>query len=164
MKKITAGLVLVTAFAAMVLAPTGTAATAKKLAFTASYSGTAVAQVTDQTAALSANGTGTGTKIGASKITGTGSANTSVQPCAPFTGPGSMTASNGTKLAFTVVNGSQGCGDEQGEVFSLSGKANVTSGTGKLAKAKGTLKFTGVYDRNAGTFAVKFTGTLTYLA
>jgi hypothetical protein len=150
-----AGAAIVTAFATA-----GTVKPAKTVAFTASYSGTAVVQVTNTTGDISANGTGKGTTIGTSAITGKGTADTSVQPCAPFTGPGTMTAANGTKLVFTVTSGSQGCGDEQGEVFSLSGKANVTSGAGKLAKAKGTLKFSGVYDRSAGTFTVKFTGTL----
>ncbi len=151
-----AGAAIVTTFAAA-----GTVKPVKTVAFTASYSGTAVVQVTNSTGDISANGTGTGTTIGTSTITGKGTADTSVQPCAPFTGPGTMTAANGTKVAFTVVSGSQGCGDEQGEVFSLSGKASVTSGAGKLAKAKGTLKFSGVYDRGAGTFTVKFTGKLT---
>ena len=37
----------------------------------------------------------------------------------------------------------------------------MTNATGKLKKATGTLKFTGVYDRGAGTFTVKFKGNLT---
>jgi hypothetical protein len=147
--------------AALVLVPAGTAAKSKTLPFTASYAGTAVVQVNDQVADISANGNGSGTMLGSSSISGTGTADTSVQPCAPFTGPGTMTGANGTKLSFTVVSGSQGCGDDQGQVFSLTGKANVTKGAGKLAKARGTLKFTGVYDRGQGTFSVKFKGTLT---
>ena len=43
----------------------------------------------------------------------------------------------------------------------LSGKAAIVKGTGVLAKIRGTLKFTGVYDRGAGTFTVKFKGKLT---
>jgi len=160
MKQIGMGLGLAVALAATLLAPAGAATKPKKVPFTATYSGTAVVQVTDQVAAITANGNGKGTMLGTSTITGKGSADASQQPCAPFTGPGTMTAANGTKLAFTVVSGSQGCGDEQGQVFSLSGKANVTSGAGPLKKAKGLLKFTGVYDRGQGTFSVKFTGTL----
>ena len=72
-----------------------------------------------------------------------------------------MTGTGGTKLTFKVVSGTRGCGDEAGEVFSLTGRATVISATGKLAKAKGSLKLTGVYDRGHGTFTVKFTGTLT---
>ncbi len=63
-----------------------------------------------------------------------------------------MTGTAGTKLTFKVAPGSTGCGDEGGQIFSITGKAIVVKGTGKLAKAKGTLKFTGVYDRGAGTF------------
>ena len=158
--KIKTGLALVTAAAASVLAPAATSATPKSIAFTASYTGTAVVQVNDQIADISATGKGTGTIIGAASITGKGTADASVQPCAPFTGPGTMIGPKGTKLVFTVAAGSQGCGDEQGQVFSLSGKANVTSGTGKLKNAHGALKFTGVYDRGQGTFSVKFKGTL----
>ena len=37
----------------------------------------------------------------------------------------------------------------------------VLKGTGKLAKAKGTLKFTGTYSHDDGSFTVKFSGSLT---
>jgi hypothetical protein len=160
MKRIAIGLGLAATLAAALLAPAGAATKPKKVAFSATYSGTATVQVTDQVAAISANGSGKGTMLGTSSITGKGTADASQQPCAPFTGPGTMIAANGTKLAFTVVSGSQGCGDEQGQVFSLSGKANVTSGSGALKKAKGLLKFSGVYDRGQGTFSVKFSGIL----
>ena len=147
------------AFAA--LAPAGGAATSKPVAFSASYSGIAAVQVNGDIANISANGTGTGTLLGSGKIAGTGTGDSTQQPCVPFTGPGSLTGTAGTKLTFTVASGSQGCGDEQGQVFSVVGKATVTKGTGKLAGAHGTLKFTGVFDRGAGTFSVKFKGTLT---
>jgi hypothetical protein len=160
MKRIAIGLGVATVLAVTLLTPAGAATKPKKVPFTATYTGTAVVQVTDQVAAISANGTGKGTMLGTSTITGKGTADASQQPCAPFTGPGTMTAANGTKLAFTFVSGSQGCGDEQGQVFSVSGKASVTSGGGALKKAKGLLKFNGVYDRGQGTFSVKFTGIL----
>ena len=133
---------------------------AKKIAFTAAYSGTATTKATDSVADIVANGTGKATLIGAGKITGHGTGDSSAQPCVPFTGPGSMVGPGG-KVLFTVLAGSTGCGDEGGHIFSISGKAKVVKATGKLKKAKGTLKFTGVYDRDAGTFTVKFKGTLT---
>lgn len=139
----------------------GTAAKPRIISFAASYSGTAVVKVDGNVADIAANGTGKGTVIGAGKITGVGKGDTSSQPCVPFAGPGTMTGAQATKLSFVVVQGSQGCGDEQGQVFSVSGKAKVTKGTGKLAKAKGTLKFTGIYDRSDGSFSVKFKGPLT---
>jgi hypothetical protein len=140
----------------------GTTGQTKIVPFTAKYAGTAVVKVTDNIADITATGAGTGTLIGASKITGKGTGDTSQQPCVPFTGPGTMVATKGTtKLLFKVAPGSTGCGDEGGEVFSITGRATTVKGTGKLAKAKGSLKLTGVYDRGKGTFAVKFTGKLT---
>lgn len=166
MKKLrTASVVAAAGVAAVLVAGSalaGTTGTTKKVvAFTASYSGTATVTVADQIGNISASGSGRGTVIGASKISGTGKADTTVQPCTPFSGPGTIVGAGGTKLVFTVVTGSQGCGDEAGQVFSITGKAKVTKGAGKLAKAVGTLKFTGVYDRGQGTFSVKFKGSLT---
>ncbi len=152
----------VAVFTALVLVA-GTAVagtTAKKLPFTAHYSGNAVTKVTDNIAAITATGTGTGTFVGKSTISGLGSADTSKQPCVPFTGTGALSGT-GTKLTFKVVPGSSSCGDEKGEIFSISGHVTVLKGTGKLAKAKGTLKMTGTYDHTSGAFSVKFFGTLT---
>ncbi len=160
MKKLGVATALFSAATVVVLSASALGASTKVVAFTAKYKGTAVVKVNDSVADIAANGTGTGTLIGAGKITGKGTGDSSAQPCVPFTGPGSMTGAKG-KLLFTVVSGAQGCGDEQGQVFSVVGKAKVTKGTGKLAKAKGTLKFTGVYDRGTGAFSVKFTGNLT---
>ena len=132
--------------------------TSKTLAFKATFSGTATTQATDNVVSISASGAGKGTVIGAAKITGTGTGDSSQQPCVPFAGTGKMTGPGGT-LTFKVIPGSQGCGDEAGQVFSVSGKATVLKGTAKLRKAKGTLRMTGVYDRSSGAFSVKFTGT-----
>ena len=155
---ITAAAVLVVA----ILAPTGAAAKVKPktVAFTATYAGTANVQVDGNVANISANGTGKGTLLGSGSISGTGTGDSSQQPCVPFSGPGVMTGAAGTKLSFTVPAGAQGCGDEAGQVFSVVGHATVTKGTGKLLNAHGTLRFTGTYDRGAGTFSVKFTGNL----
>jgi hypothetical protein len=136
----------------------GTTAPTKVVAFTGNYSGNAVAQVQDTIANLTANGTGTATLLGAGKITGVGTA-TAKEPCSPFLGTGTITGKGGT-LLFKVVNGSQGCGDEDGKVFSVTGTIAVTKGTGKFAKAKGTLRMTGMFDRGAGKFSIKFTGKL----
>lgn len=156
------GIATVLAAAVSVIAATASApaSIAKIVPFTASYAGTAVVQVTDAVADISATGTGKGTLLGPSKISGKGKGDAAAQPCVPFTGPGSMVAANGTKLFFTVITGSQGCGDETGQIFSVVGKAKITKGTGKLAKVRGTLKFTGVYDRGQGTFSIKFKGSL----
>jgi hypothetical protein len=151
---------LATLVAAAVTGAALAGTTAKKpIAFLATFSGTATTQSTDNTVAITANGTGKGTGLGAAKIAGVGTGDSSKQPCVPFTGTGKMTGSTGS-LTFKVTP-SAGCGDEQGDTFSVSGHAVVLKGTGKtLAKAKGTLKLSGVYDRSSGAFSVKFTGKL----
>lgn len=136
------------------------AGNAKIVPFTAKYAGTATVKITDGVADIAANGVGAGTPIGKGKITGKGKGDSTQQPCVPFTGPGSMTGTKGN-LNFMVLSGSTGCGDEEGNVFSVSGRAKVLKGTKLFRTAKGTLKFTGVYDRGQGTFSIKFTGKLT---
>jgi hypothetical protein len=151
---------LIVAAVAALLAGSAIASATKAVPFTAKYAGNATTKQVDTTVNIAANGNGTATLIGAGKITGAGTGDSSARPCVPFTGPGKMTGAKGT-LAFKVIPGSTGCGDEQGETFAISGKAAVVKGTGLLVKAKGTLKFSGIYDRTAGTFTVKFSGTLT---
>lgn len=132
------------------------------VAFKASYAGKATVKVADNVADIAAEGPGTATIIGASRVSGKGKGDASRQPCVPFTGDGVITASSGpTTLRFSVLPGSSGCGDEAGNVFSISGKAKVNGGTGAMAGASGTLKLTGIYDRGAGTFSVKFSGSVT---
>jgi hypothetical protein len=148
---------------ALLAAATAPATSSKAVPFSAKFAGTAVVKVTDNVAAISAKGTGTGPAALAmtkSTIAGTGKGDASQQPCVPFTGTGTITSGK-TILYFTVISSSKGCGDEAGEIFSFSGYAKVTKGTLKLAKAKGTIKFTGVYDKPHGTFSAKFIGTLT---
>ncbi|MGZ8716995.1 MAG: hypothetical protein ACXWYO_07780 [Gaiellaceae bacterium] len=147
------------AVVALTAATAASALVPKKVPFTAKYSGQASTKVEGDVANISATGTGSATLIGAGKITGTGTGDSSKQPCVPFGGTGSMTGAKGL-VAFKLTSGASGCGDEGGHVFSIKGYVTVTRATGKLAKAKGTLKFTGVYNRDDGSFSVKFTGTL----
>lgn len=165
MKLGTTTLIMSALAAVMVLAGTavaGTSTSTATIAFTAKYAGTAVTSVSDNVVAISATGKGTGPQIGAGKIVGKGTGDSSdPQNCIPFFGTGTMTGTAGTTVAFKVLNISKGCGDEAGQLFSVSGKATVLKATGKLLKAKGTLKFTGTYNRGSGAFSVKFTGTLT---
>ena len=151
------------AAAALTAAAGASALPAKSVPFTAKYSGQASTKVDDtsKVATIAATGTGTGTLIGAGKLTGAGTADSNQQPCVPFGGTGKLTGVAGTTIAFKVITSSQGCGDDGGHIFSLKGTATVLKATGKLAKARGSLRFTGVYDRDGGTFSVKFTGTLT---
>jgi hypothetical protein len=148
------------AVAALASAAAASALPSKSVPFTAKYSGQASTKVDGNTANISATGTGIGTLIGKGTLTGTGTGDSSQQPCVPFGGLGKLTGVASTTVTFKVITSSQGCGDEGGHVFTLKGTATVLKATGKLAKAKGTLRFTGLYDRDGGTFSVKFTGTL----
>jgi len=148
------------AVAALASAAVASALPSTSVPFTAKYSGQASTKVDGNTANISATGTGIGTLIGKGKLTGTGTGDSSQQPCVPFGGLGKLTGVASTTVTFKVTSTSQGCGDEGGHVFSLKGTATVLKATGKLARAKGTLRFTGIYDRDGGTFSVKFTGTL----
>jgi hypothetical protein len=139
---------------------TAASAAIKPIAFTAKYTGTATTQAADTVVTINANGTGKGLLLGAGKITGVGTADSSVRPCVPFIGTGKISGAGGV-LIFKVKPGTSGCGDDAGSLFSISGKATVLKATGKLAKRHGTLKMTGMYDRDSGAFSIKFTGALT---
>ncbi len=156
MKKLS---ILAVAVLAMAVASAAATAVKKPIVFTGKYAGTATTQAADNVVTITANGTGLATKIGAGKVTGAGKGDSSQQPCVPFTGTGKISGPKGT-LIFKVNPGSSGCGDEAGQLFSVSGKATVLKGTGLLAKRKGTLKMTGTFDRSSGAFTVKFTGKL----
>ena len=160
MKRLSITLIAVVLAAGMLLAGTALAQSATKIPFTAKYAGTAVTKVTDNVVDIAATGAGKGTIIGAGKVTGKGTGDSSQQPCVPFGGTGKMTGIALTTITFKVTSVSKGCGDESGQTFSLVGKAVVLKATGKLKNAKGTLKFTGTYDRGSGAFTVKFVGTL----
>jgi hypothetical protein len=133
-----------------------------KIAFVGSYAGQASTKIQEgggTTADILADGSGTGKLIGGGKITGSGTADSSQQPCPPFVGTGKITGVKG-QILFTVVPGAKGCGDDGGHNFSLVGYLKVTKATGLLKKAKGQLRFTGSYSRDDGTFSLKLTGTL----
>jgi hypothetical protein len=148
---------------AIIVAATATAAfgaASGKVVFAAKYSGNATTKIDGSNAAISATGTGLASQIGLGSIAGLGAGDTSQQPCIPFTGTGKMTGKSGT-VTFKVVPGSNGCGDEGGHNFTITSKLAVVSATGKLAKAKGTLRMTGTYSHDDGSFTVKVSGTLT---
>jgi hypothetical protein len=131
-------------------------------AFSGTYKGFATEKVNGQTVTATVKGTGTGTLVGKSTISGTVVATTSSdQPCAPFRGPGLISGKSG-KLKVTVVPSSRGCAasEEDKNNISVAGSVKVTGGTGKYRSAKGTLRFTGHYDRGSGAFSVKLKGTL----
>src|SRR4051794_25946274 len=147
MKKLS--FITVIALLALAVAAVGAIAARKPVAFVGKYAGTATTTQSDTTIAISASGKGVGTAIGASKITGKGTGDSSQKPCVPFTGTGSMVGPGGT-ITFKVLPGSTSCGDDAGQLFSYSGKAAVLKATGKLKSYTGTLKMTGTYDRSSG--------------
>jgi hypothetical protein len=131
--------------------------------FSGSYTGTATEKVNGQTVTAAARGKGTGTLVGKSTITGTVVANTSDSPCALFGGPGVIAGAKG-KLKVKILPTSRGCAasEEMRDNISLAGTVKVTGGTAKFSKARGTLRFSGRYNRSSGAFTVKLKGTLRY--
>ena len=139
----------------------GTALGSTSTVFTASYTGTVTEKVNGQTVTAVPRGKGKGTPIGKGTLTGTVTATTANPPCSPLNGPGLLSGTAG-KLKVTLLSTSRGCaaGEDDRDNISFSGSAKVTSGTGKFRGMKGTLRFTGHYDRAGGTFNVKLRGTL----
>ena len=147
-------------FAAALLASSATAAPTKSIPISGTYSGNASTKVDGNTATIAANGTGKASTVGAGKITGAGTGDTSQQPCVPFLGTGTLSGPGGV-ITFKVPTGASGCGDEGGHVFAIKGIFQVTKATGKLlAKAKGSIRFTGTYNHDDGSFSVKLLGSL----
>ncbi len=152
--------VALAAFAAALLATSAVAAPKKSILITGTFAGTASTNISGTTATIAANGSGKVTLIGSGKIVGNGTADTSQQPCTPFGGTGKITAAGGV-ITFTVPTSSSGCGDEGGHTFAITGLMKVTKATGKLAKAKGSIRFTGTYSHDDGSFSIKLRGSLT---
>jgi hypothetical protein len=141
----------------------GTALAAHSIAFKGSYAGTVTEKVDGQTITALARGAGAGTLVGKGKLSGTVIGTTANPPCSPINGPGLITGPKGN-LKLTVVTPSRGCAASETEQDSItvSGTAKVKGGTLKFKQARGTLHFSGHYDRKSGAFNVKLTGKLTY--
>jgi hypothetical protein len=124
---------------------------AKTAAFSGTYKGTiSMLWSASDVKVTSLTGTGSGTNLGLSKVTGTGTSSPSNQ-CNPISGSGILTGATGT-LHLKLATTSQGCGVDSAAptVVAITGNALVTSGTGKFAGATGTLKV-------GGSFAIKST-------
>ncbi len=101
MKHVRALSFLAAALALAVIA-TGTALAASTLAFKGSYAGKVTEKVNGQAVSAFASGTGSGTLLGAGKLSGTVNATTANPPCSPLNGPGTITGKGGS-LKLTVV-------------------------------------------------------------
>jgi hypothetical protein len=147
------------AVAAVVVGP----AVGSKAILTATYKGKVTEVVNGSVVIATAKGKGKGTVIGRSTLVGKVKASTANPPCTPLNGPGILKGLHRT-LKIKLLTGSRACaaGQDDPNNISFSGKAAVTGGTGKLSRARGTLKYIGHYDRGTGAFNVKLTGTLKY--
>ncbi len=148
---------------AAIVAGTAFGATQSKVAFKGTYLGKVTEKVDGTNVTASASGAGKGTAIGVGKLAGVVKGTTANPPCSPILGPGTISGLKG-KLKISVTTGSRGCaaGEDDQDNISVSGTAKVVGGTLKFRKAKGSLHFSGHYDRKAGTFNVTLTGSLTY--
>jgi hypothetical protein len=144
------------------------AKSSKIVLFTGSYAGPANVTAADGVSTIQASGAGKATTVGikapafgAGKVSGTGTGSAdSGQTCQTFNGTGSLSGVKGAKINFKLT-GAQACGDADGINFSITGRATVTGGAGAYKTAKGSLKVTGLYKKDAKTFAIKLTGKLT---
>jgi hypothetical protein len=152
--------VLAAVAVALTAVTASSALVAKPILITGKYSGQASTQINGNVATIAATGTGKATLLGAGKIVGHGTGDSSQQPCIPFGGTGKITGTAGTTITYKLAAGASSCGDEGGHNFSVTAHLTVVKATGKLLKAKGTLKLTGFYNHDDGTFTIKLTGTL----
>lgn len=155
--------VVLGALASVALTSPASAQQVRKVTFKASYAGTAVTKITGDRVDYAAHGTGTGTMVKSSKISGTGVGDKSTPPCAPFNGPGAITSKAG-KLKLKVLPTSRACAASETDQdhVSLSGTAKVLGGTLKFKRARGSLHFSGNFTRSTGSFKLKVIGPLTY--
>jgi len=144
----------------------------KTISFTGHYQGKASLLINNGAVTISSvAGTGTGTLLGASTVTGKGSSSASAQ-CDPFTGTGSLTGAKG-KINMTVIESkSTGCSSGQsGPVtVTFTGVAVAKGGTGTAKGAtgslnfKGTLNLAGTSGSQDGHYTVTLTGKLKVVA
>jgi len=119
-----------------------------KVHFKGTYKGTiAMLWSSSSVQATAVRGTGTGTLMGKSTVTGKGSA-TTASTCDPLSGTG-VIVGGGSKLFVKVVSSSktQACAASESAPtqVTVKGVATVTNGTGKFKGAKGTLKVNGTF-------------------
>lgn len=147
---------------AWVAAKTTTAAAAAAVAVSVNFSGSAQVKQSGSSLDIKADANGSGAPFGSAHLTGAGKGNSDAKPCPVFTGPGTIEGSGGDKITFTVDPKSSGCPDaDDNNVVIVTGIANVDGGGGKYAKAKGSLRFSGNFERNGGKLTISFTGSLT---
>ncbi len=158
---------LAAAAALGLVAAAGTALAAapkpKTVVFKGTYTGHVTEKVDGQNVTAATLGNGAGTAVGKGTIVGTATATTANPPCSPLGGNGFITGPKG-KLKMLVLSTSRACAasaDDQNNI-NVSGNAKVGGGTAMFKRAKGSLHFSGTYDRSTGNFQIKVTGKFTY--
>jgi hypothetical protein len=128
--------------------------------FTGSYSGKASVKVKGSSITIkSVNGSGSST-LGRGKLTGkngSGRAN-QAQGCGFFKGSATISGSKGSIKLSLSESKTKACG--KGNSIAVRGTASVKGGSGKYKKAKGSLSFSGTFNKATGAFSVKFTGSV----
>ena len=139
----------------LVAAATAGAATGKKpivVAFTGTYAGKASTQVERHHRHHLGQGHRQGHAHRRRLDHGpTAPATRASSPASPSAAPARSRAPR-ERSPSSSLPGASGCGDEGGHTFTITAHLTVMSATGKLAKAKGTLKITGAYSHDDGSF------------
>jgi hypothetical protein len=144
-------------------------ATAKTETFSGTYKGTIAMLWSSSAVNVTAlTGTGTGSDLGLSAVSGTGSSNPT-STCDPISGLGILTG-GGSTLHLKLATSSKGCAADSAAptTVTVTGTASVVSGTGKFAGATGTLKVSGSFQVKSTTagsnesdaFSATLTGSL----
>jgi hypothetical protein len=162
--------VMFAAVALGICASPASAVTTKTVSFSGHYSGTASLVIDNNSvtiASITGRGTGTPSIIGASTVSGHGTASASAQ-CDPFGGTGAIVGAK-SKITFSVASSTAtGCSSgESGPVtVTFHGTARATGGTGSAKGASGSLRFSGslklanTSGTQSGTFTVTMSGKL----
>ncbi len=144
-------------------------ATVKTEAFSGTYKGTIAMLWSSSAVTVTAlTGTGTGSDLGLSAVSGTGSSSPT-GTCDPISGVGVLTGA-GSTLHLKLATTSKGCAADSAAptTVTVTGTATVVSGTGKFAGATGTLKVSGSFQIKSTTagssetdaFSATLTGSL----
>ena len=131
-------------------------------AFESTYKGNMSLVWTDSSVqATSITATGTGSNLGLTNMSGTGSSAPQAQ-CNGFQGKGVLSG-GGNTLNVEFASSSEACADSDAAPanVTLKGSANITGGTGKYAGASGTLKVTGSFGIKSTAAGSKESSALT---
>eukprot|EP01037_Dinobryon_pediforme_P005853 gene5853-5921_t len=137
--------------------------TAKSYTLNATYTGKISSLWSDSDVQSTVTATGTGTTLGLTQLTGSGSAAPSSQD-ATISGAG--TISDGTNTLKATFDPSASAHAKDGAApttVAITGNIIVNGGTGKYAGATGTLKFTGSFPVASTTAGTKDSGALTLI-